>query len=65
MTEETSNFKGHYDRLQKIAEGLRQQTEPDLDLLVQQVDQAMESYHFCKERIARVRGLLSEKFGEG
>ena len=64
MTEETSNFKVHYERLQKIAEGLRQQTEPDLDLLVQQVDQAMESYRFCKERIAKVRGLLSEKFGE-
>jgi exonuclease VII small subunit len=65
MTEETANFKKHYQRIQQIAEDLRQQTEPDLDLLLVQVDQAMESYHFCKDRIARVRGLLAEKFGEG
>ena len=62
MTNEaTETFKQHYQRLNRIAEELRVQTEPDLDSLVGKVDDALASYKFCQSRIDSVKKLLEEK----
>jgi exodeoxyribonuclease VII small subunit len=61
MNEQTETFKQHYQRLNRIAEELRVQTEPDLDALVGKVDEALVSYKFCQARIDAVKKLLDEK----
>lgn len=63
MNQDTETFKQHYQRLNRIAEELRIQTEPDLDSLVGKVDEALTSYKFCQARIDAVKKLLEEKMG--
>ena len=57
----TEDFKSHYTNIKKISETIRSQQEPDIDALVPQVDSALASYAFCKDRLAAVKTLLGEK----
>lgn len=59
--ETTENFKMHYANIKRIANAIKSQDEPDIDALVPQVDAALKSYAFCKDRLASVKALLGEK----
>ena len=59
--ESTENFKTHYANIKKIANEIKNQDEPDIDALLPQVDAALKSYAFCKDRLASVKALLNEK----
>lgn len=59
--ETTENFKMHYANIKRIANAIKSQDEPDIDALVPQVDAALKSYAFCKDRLASVKALLDEK----
>lgn len=59
--ETTENFKMHYANIKRIANEIKNQDEPDIDALVPQVDAALKSYAFCKDRLASVKALLDEK----
>lgn len=61
MSENIENFKSHYANIKQIANNIKNQDEPDIDALVPQVDSALKSYAFCKERLAAVKALLGEK----
>lgn len=63
--ENTENFKTHYANIKKIANEIKNQEEPDIDALVPQVDAALKSYAFCKDRLASVKALLNEKLPTG
>jgi len=75
----TQTFKEAYGVLQKHAQTLRTQQEPNIDDLLSIVTESMDAYKVCKERIDAVEKALenalgnietetetgSPKFGEG
>lgn len=58
MTTET--FRTAYGTLQKNAELLRTQREPDLDNLLEVVTQSVAAYKVCKSRIDAVEQALEQ-----
>lgn len=56
MTQRT--FKDAYGVLQKHAEALRDQEEPNIDDLLTIVTESVQAYKVCKERIDAVEGAL-------
>lgn len=58
MTTET--FRTAYGTLQKNAELLRNQREPDLDNLLEVVTQSVAAYKVCKQRIDAVEQALEQ-----
>ena len=61
MTEATDSFKSQYAILKGVAETLRTQQEPDIDALIPMVDQGIDAYKKCKERIESVKKAFEEK----
>jgi exodeoxyribonuclease VII small subunit len=55
------NYQEHYQRLSQIANQLSRQDMVDVDQLLPMVDDAMQSYNFCKTRLDAVEKLLAEK----
>lgn len=62
MTEQSGSFKENYATLQKIANDLRTQQEPDIDALIPMVDQATAAYKQCKKRIEAVKKAFLEHY---
>ncbi len=58
MAEKT--FKQAYGILQKHAEGLRNQQEPNIDDLLTIVTESVDAYKVCKERIDAVEKALEQ-----
>lgn len=58
MTTET--FRTAYGTLQKNADLLRNQREPDLDNLLEVVTQSVAAYKVCKQRIDAVEQALEQ-----
>ena len=58
MTEKT--FKQAYGVLQKHAEGLRNQQEPNIDDLLTIVTESVDAYKVCKERNDAVERALEQ-----
>jgi exodeoxyribonuclease VII small subunit len=56
MTQRT--FKDAYGMLQKHAETLRDQNEPNIDDLLTIVTESVDAYKVCKERIDAVEAAL-------
>lgn len=48
---DTQKFITHYQQLQTIAQQLKENTNPDIDEVLKQVKQAVESYQICKTRL--------------
>ena len=44
-------FITHYQKLQTIAQQLKENANPDIDEVLKQVKQAVESYQICKTRL--------------
>lgn len=53
------NFKDAYGTLQRHAQTLREQTEPNIDDLLQIVEESVQAYKTCQSRIDAV-GVVSE-----
>jgi len=62
MADEFSTFREAYRVLQRHAETLRSQTEPNIDDLLPMVEESVAAYRVCKERIDAVEKALEEAF---
>ena len=60
----TETFKDAYDILQKHAETLRDQQEPNIDDLLSIVTESVDAYKVCKERIDAVEKALEKALSE-
>lgn len=60
MSGEMTTFKQAYGVLQKHAETLRNQSEPNIDDLLSIVEQSVAAYKVCKERIDAVEQALQK-----
>lgn len=61
---QSQSFKENYETLKRIADDLQRQEEPDIDELVPKVEEALNAYKQCKERIEIVRAKLEATLGE-
>jgi len=57
---EEKTFRGAYEVLQRHAETLRTQDEPNIDDLLDIVNESVEAYKVCKQRIDAVEKALEE-----
>lgn len=60
MANEIMTFKEAYGVLQGHAETLRNQTEPNIDDLLEIVEESVSAYRVCKERIDAVEKALEK-----
>lgn len=60
----TKTFKEAYGVLQRHAQTLRDQQEPNIDDLLTIVTQSVEAYKVCKERIDAVEKALEKALGD-
>lgn len=60
---DNASYQQHFQKLQNIAELLKQENV-DIDKLIPMVEEAMQSYQYCKNRIDSVKEILQDKFGE-
>ncbi len=56
-------FREAYATLQKHAQALRSQQEPDIDNLTTIVSESVQAYKVCKERIDAVEKALEQALG--
>jgi exodeoxyribonuclease VII small subunit len=64
MTKKELSFKEGFDILQKNAELLESQEQPDIDNLMKIVQESMSAYKACKSRVDAVQQALNETFKE-
>lgn len=57
------SFNDAFQVLQRNAETLRRQTEPDIDRLVPLVEESLQAYAICKQRLEAVRQALEAHLG--
>jgi exodeoxyribonuclease VII small subunit len=57
------SFKEAYGVLQKHAHTLREQTEPNIDDLLQIVEESVSAYKHCQARIDAVEKALDKALG--
>ena len=62
MTKKELSFKEGFDILQKNAELLESQEQPDIDNLMKIVEESMNAYKDCKSRVDAVQQALNETF---
>ncbi len=62
MSEEKT-FRAAYATLQKHAQTLRSQQEPDIDNLTTIVSESVDAYKVCKQRIDAVEKVLEQALG--
>ncbi len=60
---EMKTFKDAYAVLQRHAQTLRSQQEPDIDNLTTIVSESLAAHKLCKERIDAVEKALEESLG--
>ena len=64
MTDETLSFKQGYNIFKRNAELLESQEEPDIDNLMQIIEESMDAFKACKSRVDSVQQALNETFKE-
>lgn len=60
MTDKNMTFREAYGVLQRHAETLRKQSEPNIDDLLPMVEESVVAYRVCKERIDAVEKALEK-----
>jgi exodeoxyribonuclease VII small subunit len=60
----TKTFKEAYGVLQGHAETLREQQEPNIDVLLKIVEESVGAYKVCKERIDAVEKALEKALSD-
>jgi len=56
-------YREAYGTLQRHAQTLRNQTEPDIDNLIPIVTESVQAYKVCQQRIEAVEKALAETLG--
>ena len=64
MIKKELTFKECYDVLKKNADLLESQEEPDINNLMDIVEESMSAYKACKSRMDAVQQALNETFKE-
>ena len=64
MTKKELTFKEGYDVLKRNADLLESQEEPDIDNLMNIVEESMSAYKACKSRVDAVQQALNDTFKE-
>ncbi|KIQ35399.1 hypothetical protein RT97_05990 [Variovorax paradoxus] len=59
----STTFKESYSVLQRHAETLRKQSEPNIDDLLRIVEESVAAYKVCQERIDAVETALEKALG--
>ncbi|MFN9476755.1 exodeoxyribonuclease VII small subunit [Acidovorax sp.] len=59
----STTFKQSYSVLQRHAQTLRQQSEPNIDDLLSIVEESVAAYKVCQERIDAVEKALEKALG--
>jgi exonuclease VII small subunit len=59
---ECAGFNDNYRILKETADWLSDQAEPDIDELVPKVENAMQAYQRCKDRLTKVQEMLGQCF---
>lgn len=62
MTESAQSFKQAFEILKQNAAQLELQQEPDIDQLMEIVNESMQAYTICKQRIEAVQQALDATF---
>lgn len=62
MTESAQSFKQAFEILKQNAAQLEQQQEPNIDQLMDIVNESMQAYNVCKQRIEAVQQALDATF---
>ena len=62
MPDSTLNFKQAFAVLKQNSERLEEQQEPDIDQLLLIVEESMQAYKVCKQRIKTVQDALAHSF---
>ena len=62
MTDSSVTFKQAFAVLKQNSERLEEQQEPDIDQLMQIVEESMQAYKICKQRIQVVQAALTQTF---
>lgn len=62
MTDSSPTFKQAFATLKQNAECLEEQQEPDIDQLMAIVEESMQAYKVCKQRIKVVQEALTQTF---
>ena len=62
MTDSNVTFKQAFAVLKQNSERLEEQQEPDIDQLMQIVEESMQAYKVCKQRIQVVQAALTQTF---
>lgn len=57
---DSASFNKNYKVLKDTADWLSKQEEPDIDQLVPRVEEAMQAYQVCKERLDKVKETLGK-----
>lgn len=60
-TEESEKFTVNYNKLNEIADALRNDREIDIDKLLPMVDEAMKAHAVCLRRLNQVKAALDEQ----
>ena len=60
----TDTFKASYGVLQKHAQTLRKQAEPNIDDLLSIVEESVAAYKVCQARIDAVEAALEKALGD-
>jgi exodeoxyribonuclease VII small subunit len=64
-TNNKQTFKSAYSTLSKHAETLRNQAEPNIDDLLTIVNESVQAYQVCQERINAVEQALAQALAGG
>jgi len=64
MKQAPTTFREAYDTLQDHAETLRRQSEPNIDDLLEIVNESVTAYKVCKSRIDAVEKALEEALAQ-
>lgn len=64
MTKQELSFKQAYEILKNNAERLEAQEQPEIDQLMQIVEESLHAYKACKARVDAVQNALNQSFKE-
>lgn len=60
----TQDFKTAFNTLKNNAQALQASTDPNIDELMAIVEESINAYKICQNRIAAVQNALDEAFSE-
>lgn len=65
MTKTFTSFKDAYDTLSGVAQSMREQEEPNIDQITENVQTAVLAREYCNERLTAVEAVIEEALNKG